>query len=297
MILTILFREQLYNVGYIIYMDFGFVDMLNRFVKIIRKNLIDIRFISIAVLVLLFASILVFKPHGFKEGMGLGYIEGEAPIHETVVETPIVDDGQRISGGVTDVSVGGGSVPVPNIDEPCSLCGVECPNTDNACLSSKPSCVMCQERVTERLNKKNRDTPIVVNVYTGGSVGVGDDDVVGAGPSKSINNANTDLGSLTRNAGFDDFAPADASGMAQDINNVNVRDLVDTEKIEKIQEQDKDKDKDANVEIESSLDEGGAEMFTNGHLYSEPKPKKMYPSMSYSIYNTVQGEIDKLPNL
>jgi hypothetical protein len=218
-ILTIRFREQLYNVGYIIYMEFGFVDMLNRIVKIIRKNLIDIRFISIAVLVFLFSSILVFKPGALKEGMGLGYIEGEAPINEPVVETPVVETPVVDTPVVETPVVDSVSVPVPNIDEPCSLCGVECPNNDNACLSSKPSCVMCQEQVIKSLNKKNINPPIVVNVYTGDS---GDDGVIGAIPSKQAIKAST-RGTLTGDTEFDANAPAQTTGpFLQDYSNVDV---------------------------------------------------------------------------
>ena len=218
-ILTIRFREQLYNVGYIIYMEFGFVDMLNRIVKIIRKNLIDIRFISIAVLVFLFSSILVFKPGALKEGMGLGYIDGEAPINEPVVETPVVEKRVVETPVVETPVVDSVSVPVPNIDEPCSLCGVECPNNDNACLSSKPSCVMCQEQVIKSLNKKNINPPIVVNVYTGDS---GDDGVIGAIPSKQAIKAST-RGTLTGDTEFDANAPAQTTGpFLQDYSNVDV---------------------------------------------------------------------------
>ena len=200
-------------------MEFGFVDMLNRIVKIIRKNLIDIRFISIAVLVLLFSSILVFKPGALKEGMGLGYIEGEAPINEPVVETPVVETPVVDTPVVETPVVDSVSVPVPNIDEPCSLCGVECPNNDNACLSSKPSCVMCQEQVIKSLNKKNINPPIVVNVYTGDS---GDDGVIGAIPSKQAIKAST-RGTLTGDTEFDANAPAQTTGpFLQDYSNVDV---------------------------------------------------------------------------
>ena len=47
--------------------DFG--KMIKKFFRSLRKNFIDIKFLSISILVLLFASLLVFKPkRGFLEG-------------------------------------------------------------------------------------------------------------------------------------------------------------------------------------------------------------------------------------
>ena len=60
------------------------------------------------------------------------------------------------------------NVPIPDLTEPCSLCGVECPNKENACMASKPSCIKCQEEIQEKMEKKS--TPnIIVNVYNSGS--------------------------------------------------------------------------------------------------------------------------------
>ena len=50
--------------------DFG--KMLNKFIRMVKKNFIDIRFLSVAVMILLFVSLLVFKPTGFMEGMDGG---------------------------------------------------------------------------------------------------------------------------------------------------------------------------------------------------------------------------------
>ena len=48
--------------------DFG--KMIKKFFRSLRKNFIDIKFLSISILVLLFASLLVFKPkRGFLEGV------------------------------------------------------------------------------------------------------------------------------------------------------------------------------------------------------------------------------------
>ena len=267
-------------------MEIGFFGkMMNKCVKIVQKNFIDIKFLSIAVLVLLFTSLLVFKVGVFKEGMGVSYVEGEAPQQELVVDdVPVIGD-RETSGEVTDVSAN--DAPIPDIAEPCALCGVECPNKDNACLSSKPSCVSCQEKITDKLTNKNNNTPIVVNVYTGG------DGVKGAESSTVVKNANTNLGALTGNSGLGPYASADATGMAQDVNNINVNDIVDNEQME------------ANKKIEeSSLDESGGaviageDTFVNGMgIHGDVKSKTVYPSMSYSILSPAQQEIDEMNNL
>jgi len=300
-------------------MEIGFFGkMMNKCVKMVQKNFIDIKFLSIAVLILLFTSLLVFKVGVFKEGMGVSYIAGEAPLQELVVDDDTVIGDQETSGEVTDVSAK--DAPIPDIAEPCALCGVECPNKDNACLSSKPSCVSCQEKITDKLTNKNNSTPIVVNVYTGGDgeegeegeerrrrrrrwrrgvggvggVGWGGGGVKGAESSTVVKNANTNLGALTGNSGLGPYASADATGMAQDINNINVNDMVDNEQME------------ANKKIdESSLDESGGgaviageDTFVNGMgIYGDVKPKTIYPSMSYSILSPAQQEIDEMNNL
>jgi hypothetical protein len=234
--------------------------------------------------VLLFTSLLVFKVGVFKEGMGVSYVEGEAPQQELVVDdAPVIGD-QETSGEVTDVSAK--DVPIPDIAEPCALCGVECPNKDNACLSSKPSCVSCQEKITDKLTNKNNSTPIVVNVYTGG------DGVKGAESSTVVKNANTNLGALTGNSGLGPYASADATGMAQDVNNINVNDIVDNDNEQQQMEANK-------TMPESSLDESGEEdTFVNGMgIHGDVKSKTVYPSMSYSILSPAQQEIDEMNNL
>ena len=160
--------------------------MIKKFFRSLRKNFIDIKFLSISILVLLFASLLVFKPkRGFLEGvetMGDNkFLEGEATIEKKEEE----EVSELLKDSVIDPVVEEDIVPivedeepvVPDLTQPCSLCGVECPNKENACMASKPSCIKCAEEIQEKMGKKSSEN-IVVNVYTGGSGPGG-----GSGPS------------------------------------------------------------------------------------------------------------------
>lgn len=156
--------------------DFG--KMIKKFFRSLRKNFIDIKFLSISILVLLFASLLVFKPkRGFLEGaetMGDKFKTGEAP--QAPQAPPLTSDMETQEESdvltnelkeVQENDVKDEDVPIPDLTEPCSLCGVECPNKENACMTSKPSCIKCQTEVQEKMEKKS--TPIIVNVYNNGS--------------------------------------------------------------------------------------------------------------------------------
>ena len=164
--------------------DFG--KMIKKFFRSLRKNFIDIKFLSISILVLLFASLLVFKPkRGFLEGVEtMGddkFIEGEATVEKQEEE----EVSELLKDSVIDPVVEEDIVPivedeepvVPDLTQPCSLCGVEWPNKENACMASKPSCIKCAEEIQEKMGKKSGQN-IVVNVYTGGSCPGG-----GNGPS------------------------------------------------------------------------------------------------------------------
>jgi len=148
--------------------DFG--KMIKKFFRSLRKNFIDIKFLSISILVLLFASLLVFKPkRGFLEGaetLGDKFKTGEAPEEESELLTQ--ESKEDVGDEYVDPFVEDENVPIPDLTEPCSHCGVECPNKENACMASKPSCIKCQKDIQEKMEKKS--TPnIIVNVYNSGT--------------------------------------------------------------------------------------------------------------------------------
>ncbi len=267
-----------------------FGKLTSKFVRMIKRNFIDIKFLTIAVLVLLFISLLVFKSNPFREGMGMSYIEGEAeaPVQKTADEVPPKTPESSI-GDVNDVKMIEtdpvvAKPVVPDVSEPCALCGIECPNRDNACMESKPSCVKCREVVEHKVGHDTTShRPIVVNVYTGSAK----NEPVGVEDNGDMKNANTNLSGLIRGAGYDLNAPADASGSANDINTATVKDMAD-DYVKKLNTIDVSDNKRPESETSGLSTENG--------MYGGFNPRTVDPSMSYEILNPAQQEINKMEN-
>lgn len=203
--------------------DFG--KMLNKFIRMVKKNFIDIRFLSVAVMILLFVSLLVFKPTGFMEGMDGGdgsedstnkfkVIDSPAPnvvVHASSASaaSPVVSDTDDSKDGVVD---------------PCTECGTECANQGNACFESKNSCLKCESTTAKRMLKimASESAPTVeVNIFTGGDAGPPgvQSSVVGKGMKDS------QMAKSFDGAGISSVVPAKpASYMVGTLNQANTED-------------------------------------------------------------------------
>ena len=160
-------------------------------------------------------------------------------------------------------------------------------------MESKPSCVNCRKEVEDRMGVKTHQ-PIVVNVYTG-NVGNGPE---GAEAKTETKNANMNMTGLIQNAGYPTSAPADATGMASDINNAKVKEMADDylKELNNPPEIAAAVDKSGDKLMENS--DSGLSAFTNGNgMFGGFKPRTIYPSMSYEIVGPAQKELDEMNNL
>lgn len=286
--------------------DFG--KMIKKFFRSLRKNFIDIKFLSISILVLLFASLLVFKPkRGFLEGvetMGVDkFLEGEATIEKQEEEEEV---SELLKDSVIDPVVEEDIVPivedeepvVPDLTQPCSLCGVECPNKENACMASKPSCIKCAEEIQEKMGKKSGQN-IVVNVYTGGSGPGG-----GNGPS-GIETTSILPGmkgkDMMSSLGYGTTASSNAADGL--LGTISDADLKESAEFNDIMKEKKEKQ-----EVKAS--EAPVFPMTNGSEASEDTtddidivesftliPSFMRSKQSYSLPNSTQHDIDLMNNI
>ena len=280
--------------------DFG--KMIKKFFRSLRKNFIDIKFLSISILVLLFASLLVFKPkRGFLEGVEtMGddkFIEGEATVEKQEEEEEV---SELLKDSVIDPVVEEDIVPivedeepvVPDLTQPCSLCGVECPNKENACMASKPSCIKCAEEIQEKMEKKSSQN-IVVNVYTGGS-GPSGIETTSILPGMKGKDMMSSLGYGTT-----------ASSNAVDglLGTISDADLKESEEFNDIMKEKKEKE-----QVKAS--EAPVFPMTNGSEASEDTtddidivesftliPSFMRSKQSYSLPNSTQRDIDLMNNI
>lgn len=267
--------------------------MMRNLIKMIKKNFIDIKFISISLVVLIFVSLFVFKPVGLlREGLETGesYIAGEAPKIETVKET----ETENNEAQETDM-----------IDS-CDLCSKECPNNEPSCIESKKfSCVECQKKKTlEKENNDKQQTPIVINVYAGSPGTDNTGDVKAIESSNALKNPNVNLSNLVGNTGELKYPPANSNSyMAQDMNNTTINDSVEeTVPLKQVNNEpvktvSLDMEGDGNVTEEVKPDEGVSSFVSGMGGYNKVRYGQMIPNASYSLLNDTQMEINEMNNL
>jgi len=284
--------------------DFG--KMIKKFFRSLRKNFIDIKFLSISILVLLFASLLVFKPkRGFLEGVEtMGddkFIEGEATIEKQEEEVS-----ELLKDSVIDPVVEKDIVPivedeepvVPDLTQPCSLCGVECPNKENACMASKPSCIKCAEEIQEKMGKKSGQN-IVVNVYTGGSGPGG-----GNGPS-GIETTSMLPGmkgkDMMSSLGYGTTASSNAAdGLLGTISDADLKESAEYNDMMKEKKKKKEQEEIKAVEAPVFPMTNGSEASSDTSDVIEEFtliPSFMRSKQSYSLPNSTQRDIDLINNV
>ena len=269
----------------------NFGKMMRNLIKMIKKNFIDIKFISISLIVLIFVSLFVFKPVGLlTEGLETGesYIAGEAPKIETVKE----NEPENKEVQETDM-----------IDS-CDLCSKECPNNEPSCIESKKfSCVECQKKKTlEQENNDKQQTPIVINVYAGSPGTDNTGDVKASESSNALKNPNVNLSNLVGNTGELEYPPANSNSyMAQDMNNTTINDSVEEtvpSNDEPVKTVSVDMEGDGNVKEEVKADESGVSSFVSGMGgYNKVRSGQIIPNASYSLLSGTQMEINEMNNL
>jgi hypothetical protein len=275
----------------------NFGKMMRNLIKMIKKNFIDIKFISISLIVLIFVSLFVFKPVGLlTEGMenGESYIAGEAPKIETVKENENENETENKEVKETDM-----------IDS-CDLCSKECPNNEPSCIESKKfSCVECQKKKTlEEENNDKQQTPIVINVYAGSPGTDNTGDVKASESSNALKNPNVNLSNLVGNTGELEYPPANSNSyMAQDMNNTTINDSVEEtvppKKVndEPVKTVTVDMEGNGNVVEEVKPDEGVSSFISGMGGYNKVRSGQIIPNASYSLLNDTQMEIDEMNNL
>ena len=274
----------------------NFGKMIRNLIKMIKKNFIDIKFISISLVVLIFMSLFVFKPVGLlTEGLETGesYIAGEAPKIETVKETETETENNEAQE--TDM-----------IDS-CDLCSKECPNNEPSCIESKKfSCVECQKKKTlEKENNDKQQTPIVINVYAGSPGTDNTGDVKAIESSNALKNPNVNLSNLVGNTGELKYPPANSNSyMAQDMNNTTINDSVEETdssnqvKNESVKTVSVDMEGGGDVTEEVKADESGVSSFVSGMGgYNKVRSGQIIPNASYSLLSGTQMEINEMNNL
>ena len=272
----------------------NFGKMMRNLIKMIKKNFIDIKFISISLIVLIFVSLFVFKPVGLlREGIdGESYIDGEAP----KIETETVKENETENKEVQETDM---------IDS-CDLCSKECPNNEPSCIESKKfSCVECQKKKTlEQENNDKQQTPIVINVYAGSPGTDNTGDVKASESSNALKDPNVSLTKMLGDTGELEYPPANSNSyMAQDMNNTIINDSVEQsvpqEKStnEPVKTVTVDMEGDGNVEEEVKPDEGISSFVSGMGVYNKVRSGQIIPNASYSLLNDTQMEINEMNNL
>ena len=267
--------------------------MMRNLIKKIKKNFIDIKFISISLIVLIFVSLFVFKPVGLlTEGMedGESYIAGEAPKIEIVKEP----------------ETGSNEAQETDMIDSCDLCSKECPNNEASCIESKKfSCVECQKKkILKEEHNDNERPPIVINVYAGSPGTDNTGDVKASDSSNALKNPNVNLSNLVGNTGELKYPPANSNSyMAQDMNNTTINDSVEeTVPLKQVNNEpvktvSLDMEGDGNVTEEVKPDEGVSSFVSGMGGYNKVRYGQMIPNASYSLLNDTQMEINEMKNL
>lgn len=276
--------------------------IMRNLIKTIKKNFIDIKFISISLMVLIFVSLFVFKPVTlFKEGLkplesGEKFISGEAPTTDTTDTTKVVkeNDNEEVKEPQETYMI-----------DSCELCSKECPNNEPSCIESKKfSCIECEKKKT--LNQENNDkdeketSPIVINVYAGspGTHNMGE--IKPNESSNALKNPNVTLSNLLGNTGVIEYPPANStSGMIQDTSNSVEETAVGTDSTSTntVETANVNMEGDRDVTQEVKANEGTSSFVSGIGGPNKVRYGQIIPNVSYSLLSDTQMEIDEMKNL